>query len=223
MKGIWKRKSQRLITEPFTMLRYISLIFVLDCFSEDSVVIVQSLSHVQLFVTPWTAAHQVPLSSTIAQSLHRFMSIQLLMLSNNLILYHPLLLLPSTSFPTSGSFPVSWLFTSDGQSIRYSASATVLPMNIQGWFPFRSTGSILQTKGLSRVFSSTTIQKHQFFSAQPSLWSSSHICTWLLEKLQLLLYRCPKTIKQWWHETHILPSELSKLMTPRTGNTVGAH
>ena len=127
------------------------------------------------------------------------------------------------SFPASGSFPVSGLFTSDGQSIRSSASAIVLPVNIQGWFPFRSTGLILQSKGLSRVFARTTIQKHQFFGAQPSLWSSSHICTWLLEKLQLWLYRCPKTIKQWWHETHILPSELSKLMTPRTGNIVGAH
>ena len=126
-------------------------------------------------------------------------------------------------FPASGSFPVSGLFTSDGQSIRSSASAIVLPVNIQGWFPFRSTGLILQSKGLSRVFSRTTTQKHQFFGAQPSLWSSSHICTWLLEKLQLWLYRCPKTIKQWWHETHILPSELSKLMTPRTGNIVGAH
>ena len=77
---------------------------------------------------------------------------------------------------------MSWLFTSDGQSIGASASASVLPMNIQGWFPFGLTGWILQSKGLSRVFSNTTVQKHQFFGAQPSLWSNSHIHIWLLEK-----------------------------------------
>ena len=85
------------------------------------------------------------------------------------------------SFPASGSFPVSQLFTSGGQSIGDSAS--VLPMNIQHCFPLGLTGVIsLQSKGLSRVFSNTTVQKHQFFGAQPSLWSSSHIDTWLLEK-----------------------------------------
>ena len=88
------------------------------------------------------------------------------------------------SFPESGSFPMSWLFASGGQSI--GASASVPPMNIQGWFPLGWTGWIsLQSKGLPRVFSSTTIQKHQFFSAQPYLWSNSHICTWLLEKTTL--------------------------------------
>ena len=77
------------------------------------------------------------------------------------------------SFLASGSFPVSQLFTSGGQSIR--ASASVLPMSIQGWFPLGLTGLIsLLYKGLSRVFSSTTVQKHQFFSFQPSLWSNSH-------------------------------------------------
>ena len=87
------------------------------------------------------------------------------------------------SFPASGSFPMSGLFTSGDQSIGGSASASVLPMNIQGWFPLGWTGLIsLQSKGLSRVFSSTTIWKHQFFSTQPSLWSNSHIRTWLLEK-----------------------------------------
>ena len=85
------------------------------------------------------------------------------------------------SFPASGSFPVSWLFTSGSQSI--AASASVLPVNIQGWFPLGFNGLIsLLFKELSRVFSSTTVQKHQFFGAQPSLWSNSHICTWLLEK-----------------------------------------
>ena len=87
------------------------------------------------------------------------------------------------SFPASKSFPMSWLFTSGGQSMGASASASVLPMNIQDWFPLVWTGWIsLQSKGLWWVFSSTTIQKHQFFGTQPSLWSSSHIRTWLLEK-----------------------------------------
>ena len=87
------------------------------------------------------------------------------------------------SFPDSGSFPMSGLFASGGQSIGASASASVLPMNIQGWFPLELTGLMsLQSKGLSRVFSNITVQKHQFFSAQPSLWFNSSICTWLLEK-----------------------------------------
>ena len=84
------------------------------------------------------------------------------------------------SFPASGSFPMSWLFTSDGHS--FGNSASVRPMNIHSWFPLGLTGLIsLQSTGISRVFSSTTIQNLQFFGAQPSLWSSSHICTWLLE------------------------------------------
>ena len=87
------------------------------------------------------------------------------------------------SAPASGSFPMSQLFASGGQNIGASASASDLPMNIQDWFPLGLTGLIsLQSKGLSRVFSNTTVQKHQFFSAQPSLWSSSHIHTWLMEK-----------------------------------------
>jgi len=88
------------------------------------------------------------------------------------------------SFPASGSFPMSQLFTSSGQSIGVSASASVLPMNIQDWFPLGWTDWIsLPSKGLSRVFSNTRVQKHQFFSAQLSLWSNSHIHTWPLEKL----------------------------------------
>ena len=87
------------------------------------------------------------------------------------------------SFRASGSFPISPLFTSGGQSIEASASSSVLPMNIQGWFPLELTGLIsLESKGLSRVFSNTTVQKHQFFGTQLSLWSNSHIHTWLLEK-----------------------------------------
>ena len=87
------------------------------------------------------------------------------------------------SLPEVGSFPVSRLFTLGGQSIRASALASVLPMNIQGWFPLGWTGLIsLLSKGLSRVFSNTTVRKHHFFGTQPSLWSNSHICAWLLEK-----------------------------------------
>ena len=91
------------------------------------------------------------------------------------------------SFPASVSFQMSQFFASDGQSIGISAS--VFPINIPGWFPLGSTGLVsLVSKGLSRVLSSTIIQKHQFFGAQPSLWSNTHINTWLLEKPQHWLY-----------------------------------
>ena len=123
------------------------------------------------------------LFSTISQSLLRLMTIQLVMLSNHLILYRspfPFCLQP---FPAFVSFPMGQLITSGGQSIGASASASVLPVNIQGWIPLRLTSLIsLQSKGLSWVFSSTTIWKHQFFGIQPSLWSKSHIYKWLLEK-----------------------------------------
>ena len=87
------------------------------------------------------------------------------------------------SFPASGSFQMSQFLVSGGQSIGVSASASVLPVNIQNWFHLGWTGLIsLQSKGLSRVFSNITVQKHQFFGTQLSLWSNSHIHTWLLEK-----------------------------------------
>ena len=87
------------------------------------------------------------------------------------------------SFPASGFLPMSQFFASGGQSIRAYASLSVLPMNIQDWFPLRLTGLIsLQSKGLSRVFFNTTVQKHQFLSTHLSLWSNSHIHIWLLEK-----------------------------------------
>ena len=108
-------------------------------------------------------------------------SIELVMPSNHLILYHPLLL-PSI-FPTVRVFSDESVLASGGQSIGVSVSASVLPMNIHNWFPLGWTGWIsLQSKGLSRVFSNTTVQKHQFFGVQLSLWSNSHIHTWLLEK-----------------------------------------
>ena len=86
------------------------------------------------------------------------------------------------SFPALGFFPMIWFFTQSGQGIGASASASVLPMNFQGWFPLGLTGLLLQSRELPRVLSSTTIWKHQFFGTQPSLWSNSHICPWLLEK-----------------------------------------
>ena len=94
---------------------------------------VQSLSHVWLFATPWTAARQASLSITNSQSLLKLMSIDSVMPFNYLILCHSLFLLPQ-SFPASGSFPISWFFTTGGQSIGATAWASVLPMNIRGWF-----------------------------------------------------------------------------------------
>ena len=145
---------------------------------------VQSLSCVQLFEAPWTAAHQASLSITNSQSLFKLVSIESMMPSNHLILCCPL-----QSCPASGSFPVSQFFASGGQSIGASASTSVLPMNIQDWLPLGLTDLIsLQSEGLSRVFSNTTVQKYQFVHVQLSLWSHFHIHTWLLEKPQLWLY-----------------------------------
>ena len=130
---------------------------------------VQLLSRVWLFATPWTAAHQASRSITNSQSLPKLMFIALVMPSNHLILCCPLSSRPQ-SFPASGSFQMRQFFTSGGQRIRVSASTSDLPMNIQDWSPLGWTGwTSLQSKGLSRVFSNTTVQKHQFFSAQLSL------------------------------------------------------
>ena len=139
----------------------------------------QSLSHIWLSMTPWTIAHQASLPSW---SLLKLMSIDSVMSSNHLILCYPLLLLPSI-FPSIRVFLNESLYTSGGQSIGASDWASVLPMNIQGWFPLGLTGLIsLLSKGLSRVFSRTTTWKHNFLLSQPSLWSNSYSCTWLLEK-----------------------------------------
>ena len=143
---------------------------------------VQLLSHVWLFATPWTAARQASLSITNSWSLLKFMSIKSVMLSNHLILCHPLLLLPSI-FPSTGVFSNKSVLCIRWPKYWSSPSASVLTMNIQDWFPLGWIGWIsLQSKGLSRVFSNTTVQKHQFFSTQLSLWSYSYIHTWLLEK-----------------------------------------
>ena len=122
---------------------------------------------------PWTSAHQASMSITNSWSLPKFISIESVMPSNHLILCRPLLLLPSIFpnirvFSNESTLFVSQLFTS-GQNTGVSASTSVLPMNIQDWSPLGRTGWIsLQSKGLSRVFSNTTGQKHQFFCAQLS-------------------------------------------------------
>ena len=135
--------------------------------------------HVWLFVIPWIAACQASRSITNSQSLLKLMSIDSVMPFNHLILCCPLLFLLSAS----GSFSRGQFFLLGGQSIGVSASVSLIPMNIQDWFILGMTGWIsLQSKGLSRVFSNTTVQKHQFFGAQLSLHANSHNHTWLLEK-----------------------------------------
>ena len=149
-------------------------------------IIVQSLSHVQLFVIPWTAACQASLSFTTSWSLLKLiLCTESVILSNHLILCHPLLLLPSIFlcirvFSNKSAlqirWPKYWSFSfSNSTSNEYSG----LTSSKIGWFD--------PSKGLSRVFSSSKIQKHQFFGAHPSLWSNSHIYTWLLEKPLLSL------------------------------------
>ena len=129
----------------------------------------QSLSCVRLFATPWTAACQASLSIANSQSLFELMSIELVMPSNHsssVVLFSSCL----QSFPASGSFQMNQFFPSGSLSIGVSALASVFRMNIQDLFPLGWTGWVsLQSKGLSRVFSNTTVQKHQFFSAQLSL------------------------------------------------------
>ena len=143
---------------------------------------VQSLGHVQLFATPWIAARQASLSITTSgvhsnscpsnQWCH-------LAISSSVV---PFSSCPQ-SLPASESFPTSQLFTWGGQTIGVSALASFLPKNTQDWSPSEWTSWIsLQSKGLSRVFSNTTVQKHQFLSAQPSSQSNSHIHTWPQEK-----------------------------------------
>ena len=127
----------------------------------NTTIVVQSLSPVQLFATP------ASLSFTTSQSLLKLMSIESVVPSDRLTLCCPF---SSCLLSSPACFPVSWLLASGGQSIRVSGPPSVLPKNIQGWFLLRLTGFIsLKYKGLSRVFSNTTVQKHQFFSAQLSL------------------------------------------------------
>ena len=142
----------------------------------------QSLSRVRLFATPWIAARQASLSITNSRSSLRLTSIESVMPSS-----HPSSVVPFSScpqsLPASKSFPMSQLFAWGGQSTGVSALASILPKKSQGWSPSEWTSWIsLQSKGLSRVFSNTTVQKHQTFSTQLSSQSNSHIHTWPLEK-----------------------------------------
>ena len=193
--GQWQRKklshdkiakwARSIVQELSSSFRNISLPIpkVFNCLSQSNLKFFQvidqgafssvqfSLSHVRLFATPWTAAHQASLSITNPWSLLKLMSVESVMASNHLILC-PLLLLPSI-------FPSIWVFPSESSlHIRWpnywSFSFSISLSNIQSWIPLGLTGLILQSKGLWRVFSSTTIWKHQFFSTQPSLWSNSH-------------------------------------------------
>ena len=160
-------------------------------------VVFQLLSHVWLFASPWAVAHQASLSSAISWNLLKLMSIEAVMPFNLLILYHPLLVLllifPSISVffpPLSESvlcirWPKDWSFSIS------------LSMNSQGWFPLGLAGLIsLLFKGFSRAFSSTTVWMHQFFGAQPFLWSNTHI---------YLKYPCLENSmdrRAWWATVH---------------------
>ena len=127
---------------------------------------VQFVSRVWFFATPWIAPPQASLSITNSRSPPKPMSTELVMPSNHLFLCHPLLLLRQY-FPASGSLPMSQLFASNAENIGSSVSTSVFPMNTQDWYPLGWTGWIsLQSKGLSRVFPNTTVQKYQYFGAQ---------------------------------------------------------
>ena len=142
---------------------------------------VQSLSRVQLFATPWIVARQASLSITNSRSSLTLTSIKSVMPSSHLILCRPLLLLPP--IPPSIRVFSNEFFAWGGHSTGVSALASFLPKKSQGWSPSEWSGWIsLQSKGLSRVFSNTTAQKHQFFGTQLSSQSNCHIHTWPLEK-----------------------------------------
>ena len=149
----------------FSELFQFRIFFSLSCVFSS----VQSLSHVQLFATPWIAARQASLSITNSQNLLKVMSIELVIPTSHLILHCPLLLPPSI-FPSIRVFSRESILRIRWPKYSSFSSASVLPMNIQDWFPLRLPSWIsLQSKGLSRVFSNTTVEKHQFFGAQLSL------------------------------------------------------
>ena len=169
IQGMWFLTWRRVPQNP--QLGSVPLIPIIICFRvlEDTldsrhIALVPSLNHVWLFKT---IACQAPLSSKISWSLLKFMSIGSMILSKMSSSVVPFSSCPP-SFPASGSFPMSWLFASGGQITGASASTSVLPMNVQGWFPLGLIYLIsLLSKGLSRVYSSTTVWKHQLFGIQP--------------------------------------------------------
>ena len=188
--GLWKQMFSTLTlhlqvsllsVSPLCQCPYLPL-FSYQSLNLVTVVVVESISHVGLFQISRTAACQAPLSSTISWSLLKLMSIESMMLSNHLIFCRPLLLLPSifrsiSVFSNESALCIRW---PKYWSFRFSNS----PSNEHsGLISFRiDLFHLLAVKGLSRVFSSTTDRNHQFFTAKPSLWSNSHIHTWLLEK-----------------------------------------
>ena len=146
---------------------------------------VQWLSRVRLFAIPWIAAHQASLSTPGVHSDSRPLSQWCHPAISSSVL--PFSSCPQ-SLPASESFPMSQLFAWGGQSTEVSALASFLPKKSQGWSPSEWTGWIsLQSKGLSRVFSNTTVQKHQFFGTEPSSQSNSHVHTWP-RKLSIVSY-----------------------------------
>ena len=163
--------------ELFVNYFYFSLLVYRN--ARDFCVVVQLL---RLFVTSWIAACQASLSFSIFQSLLKLMSIKMVIL----IQLAPPLSSPFSPVldcsPHQGLFSVNWLFSSGSQSIGASASTSVLPMNIQDWFPLGLTSFESPLDSKIRVFSSNTVWKHQLFGAQSSLWFNFHICTKLLEK-----------------------------------------
>ena len=148
-------------------------------------VVAQLLSHVWLFATPWLQSTRLPCSSPYPRACSNLCPLSWWchpFISSSVVLFPSCL----QSFPASVSFPTSQLFALGSQSIGAAVSASVLLMNIQGWFPLGLTVLFsLQSKRLSRVLSNTTVQKHRFFSVQPSLWSNTHIHTWLREEPKL--------------------------------------
>ena len=196
-------RSQRLL-KPLLRTLYVSLQRERDGSSWSYLFrSVQSLNRVQLFMTPWTTVRQASLRSDQSLSHVRLFATRWiaacqasLSITNSLVhsdscpsrqWCHPAIsssVIPFSScrqsLPASGSFPMSQLFAWGGQSTGVSALASFLPKKFQGWSPWEGTGWIsLQSKGLSRVFSNTTVQKHQFFGTRPSSQSNSHILTWL--------------------------------------------
>ena len=161
------------------------------CFQFRHSVVSDSLQHHRLQHTMLPCPSSTPRTCSNSSPLSRWCHSTILILISSNRFNH---VIPFSSclhsFPASGSFPMSQFFASCGQSIGASGSASVLPKNIQDWFPLGLTSLIsLLSKGLSRVFSNTTVQKYQFFGTQPSLWSNSPIHAWLLEKSKLWLHR----------------------------------
>ena len=180
----WKRINNLFLFNPFWILVlfcamimwFLSLFFIqlID-------VVIPSSTHVWLFATSWTAAPQASLSLTISWSLSKFMSIASVMpsalSSSDALFFCP------QSFPVSGSLPMSWLFTSSDHNVGASASASVYPMSIQGWFSLRLTvWSPFCPRDSQESSPEPQFERHQFFSTLPSLWSISHNCTWPLER-----------------------------------------